>query len=636
MRFAVLTCLLFSLLVVSEAQVPSALIKVKEKSGFLGMGGPRFIEVQLSNQNRELPLTSENINGGQYYYFLLRSVGGWQMDDDFLKEDLPKLSVLQTGKPHTFVSKGAVQNADTTSYLLLGFSKELKLYEPLTVQFFLGDAYNQAEFSIPKSYWPGFQLMSGFLDEAANCVGRSQYREAIESYNRILANPSLEIFPEFLEAREKRTKAFEAQLNEFLTSFNHAAGDAQLSLKEKIVRVDAHIPFFTFIADSLPNAGLKVSAADSSVVTIVRRAKDAAWTASTMRDSLQRVSDETSSQWIVKGALGGRPLVLYELAIRTIAYTFSAVDFSDTSATTLKLSVPADMQADLQKYRILEDCEAFLRICNIRYKSNISLFPDDLLPNVRKDSASMPLPYYAMLKAVSDYYQRDYIDAKQEIYKLFRTCYDAAVNERFDQMRMLIDMKVNGVPNDVQRLLNEAEQAASRDESETAIDKYLQATMLAPDFAYADYLLGKYYSRTGDNIRSLTFFQKAYEIDKSYLSAYRAAYTSYLREGNFKPMIDVLLLALQNGNNYWEINSNLGQAYMGDSDPARAIQYYEKALALNSKSYLTYIQLGLAYQSTKSFKKAREYFNKATELDPQRQEAIEFTKKLNELERGGR
>ena len=635
MRFAVLTCLLFSLLVVSEAQVPSALIKVKEKSGFLGMGGPRFVEVQLSNQNRELPLTSENINGGQYYYFLLRSVGGWQIDDDFLNEDLPKLSVLQMGKTYAFVSKGAVQKADTTSYLLLGFSKELRLYEQLTVQFFLGDAYNQAEFSIPKSYWPGFQLMSGFLDEAENCIGRGQYRAAIESYDKILVNPSLEIFPEFREAREKRTKAFEAQLNEFLASFDRAARDTQLSVKEKIVRVDAHIPFFLFIGDSLPNSGLKVGDADSSVVTIVRRAKDAAWAASTMRDSLQHEFDETSSQWIVKGAQSGRPLVLYELAVRAIAYAFSGLSFADTNATILNLVVPADFTPELEKYKILEDCRSFLSVCNARRRQNEPLFPAVFLSNVQRDSAALPMPYHAMLKAVGDYFHREYADAKQEIFKIFRTCYDAGINERFDRMRVLIDMKA-GVPLDVQRLLNEAEQAASRNEPETAIDKYLQATMLAPDFAHADYLLGEYYMRTGDNIRALTFFQKAYQIDKQYLSAYRAAYTSYLREGNFKPMIDVLLLALQNGNNYWEINSNLGQAYMGDSDPARAIQYYEKALSLNSKSYLTYIQLGLAYQATKSFKKAREYFNKATELDPQRQEAIEFTKKLNELERGGK
>ena len=92
----------------------------------------------------------------------------------------------------------------------------------------------------------------------------------------------------------------------------------------------------------------------------------------------------------------------------------------------------------------------------------------------------------------------------------------------------------------------------------------------------------------------------------------------------------------EKGDDYWETHSNLGLAYMGDGDPARAIQQYELALAINPRSYTTSIQLGLAYQTVKNYQKAREYFNNAINLDPLRQEAVEYLSKLNELQRSGK
>jgi len=134
----------------------------------------------------------------------------------------------------------------------------------------------------------------------------------------------------------------------------------------------------------------------------------------------------------------------------------------------------------------------------------------------------------------------------------------------------------------------------------------------------------------------LTFLDRAYQLDTLYLSAYREAYSLYRMSGNFKPMIDVLTRALARGNNYWEIHFNLGVAYMGDGDLARAIVHFEQALALSPNSYQTNIQVGLAHQTAKNYQKAREYFNRAINIDPVRQEAVNFLDKLNELQKAAR
>ena len=79
----------------SPGQVPTVEIKIKEKSGFLGMGGPRSIRLQLSNEARQLPLTDSLVNDGEHYIFLCSPVGDWLFDNDFINEDLPKLSIAQ-------------------------------------------------------------------------------------------------------------------------------------------------------------------------------------------------------------------------------------------------------------------------------------------------------------------------------------------------------------------------------------------------------------------------------------------------------------------------------------------------------------------------------------------------------------
>lgn len=635
-KFCLGALIVVSLLHSAQAQIPSILIKVKEKSGFLGLGPPRFVQLHLSSQNQKLPLTSDNVNSGQYYYFIVETIGDWKLDDDFMREDLPKLTLVQGGRQLPVIWKGAITKGDTSSTLPIGFAKELKFNESFAAQFELGGTKNLVEFKVPQIYWPGYSTITNTSQEADNLIIGQKYTEAIRLYNKILENKSLAIFAEYAELREKRTQAFENYFNGTFSAFKVATDDTQLPLKEKITAVDKHRPLFQFVIDSLPNTAFNVPPSDPLVGSITLRARDALQQTLSVRDSLQRVLDEENTRWIVQGSSSGKPLYLYQSLIKILAYAFSSLNFADTSTTKLKVNLRDELQTELTKGKLTEDYESFLRICSARFQLKQPIFPADFLPNLRKDTASFPMPYYAILKAIEDFYYKDFASARQEIFRILRTSYDVDLNAKFDQMRVLIDLKTGNVPLDVMKLLDEAEQAESRNDNQAALEKYQQAMRIAPNFAYSAYQFGKYYLRTREPIRALTFFRRAYQLDKFYLNAYREVYNYYIRGGTYKPIIDVLTEALQNGNNYWETNFQLGMAYGGDGDFARAIQHFERALALNSYSYQTNIQLGLAYQNLKKYKQARDYFTKAIELDPDRQEAIEYIKKLEELERGPR
>jgi tetratricopeptide (TPR) repeat protein len=302
----------------------------------------------------------------------------------------------------------------------------------------------------------------------------------------------------------------------------------------------------------------------------------------------------------------------------------------------LNITTTPETQALLQKYTLQESYDIFIRQASERFQKRLPPFPPGFLTNLQKDAASFPLPFYGMLKAIQDYYSGGYPGALESIRLVFRTCYDAELSRRFDNMRALINLRMRPSRADLVTLLGEATAAEKAGDKDLASDRYTAALRVAPDCAYPAYLCGRLFARTGDAIRARSFFERAYEIDSLYLSAYRDAWTLYQSSGNFKAMIDVLTRALSKGNDFWETNINLGIAYLGDGNLPQAIKQFERALELSPNNYQTNVQLGLAYQTAKDYQKARDYYNKAIFIDPHRLEAVESLQKLDELQKAGR
>jgi tetratricopeptide (TPR) repeat protein len=634
-RFLTLFSCILCIGSILNAQEPSIQLKIKEKSGFLGMGGPRTLKIELSNQNRQLPLTSENVNSGEYFYFLVTTVEDWQLDEDFAKEELIKINISQYDKKLSMAWKSDLIIGGKNS-ILLGFPKTFNVSFPFFIQYPIDDIANKVEFSIPQELWPGFTSITELIKQAEAAMDAKKFKLAIGFYEQIIGNTNLQIFPQYEKSKKNRIQCFDSLHHETSLSFQTAATDPQLDLNSRIALMDGFKPIFKMILDSLPRIEWNIGSLDSTVAPILDRCRNSLSHLTSVRDSLQHVLDDQNVRWIIEGSATGKNGYLYVYMIETLASAFSSLNFADTLATELNVKISDDFQARLVKYDIAMSYETFVRICNERFQTHLPIFPIDFLPNLKKDSISFQLPYYSMLKAVNDYYYRNFASAKKEIVRIFRTNYEPDINSRFDLMRVVIANRERRISPEIMAMFQEAEQFEKAKDLQNAQDKYRQITLIAPDFAYGFFVLGKFYSRTGDPIRANYSFQKAFQIDTLYLSAYRECYNIYLKQSNFKEIINLYMIALNKGNDYWEINYNLGVAFLGEADPARAIQSFERTLALNSKSYRTNIQIGLAHQNVKNYQKAREYFNNAIGLDPTRQEAVDYLTKLNELQRAGR
>jgi hypothetical protein len=617
-------------------QIPSVQLKIRESSGFLGLGGARYVELKLSDDKGDKSLNSVNVNSGQYYYFVCTPVGDWQLDPDLVSENLRTLVVQQNNQRTPLSFTGDISTEGDTTTVLFGFEKSFRLDEPFLFRIQLAKALNQVEFKVPEQYWAGYDTLAALLATADRALAAGRYREAISIYSTILTDNIFEIFPQREETKARIIRTFQTYLNVNVSAFQALKDSTQMDPRRKIVRAADFRPKFMYVVDSLPQLRFEVVPYDSSLTHLLDQARDAVLQIGSVTDSLQNSLDEMAVRWILDGSVTGRMGAQFQTMIEALAYAYSSLNFSDTTAATMSVTLPPAIKAGLQQNGILESYTTFVRVCSDRYAMHLAVFPVDFLPNLRRDAAAFPLPYYLMLKTVSDYYAGNLTLCREQITGIFRTCSDDELLSRFDKMRVVIGWRLNRVPQNVLRLLGEAKELQASDDSSAAGDKYRQTMILAPDFAYAAFASGVYNASTGDSALALGLFQKAYQLDTLYLSAYREAYRLYRAQNNYASMINVMTLALARGNDFWITNYSLGQAFMSAGEPARGVKSFLRAYELNPQSYKTCMQLGKAYQATKDFAHAREYFNKAIEVDALRKEAVDALSNLNDQERKAR
>ncbi len=611
-------------------QSPAVHVKVKESSGFLGLGGPRIVEFRLSNQNRTLPLNSVNVNAGSFVYFDCVPAGDWQFDDGFVNEYLSAVTVEQNNLVLRAAFTGKIDVTGDTTHVLLGYPKTLRVEQPFGVSCETGDTKNEVVFRVPEEYWPGYESLDELMVRAEQALSRNQYRSAISLYNEIIANNAFSIFSHQRTAGASLLSTFDAYLTSQLSAAYALRDSTQLDLKERIAGIAGYRPAFAYVIDSLPQVPFEIPPLDSAVSALRRRARTAALMVGSTADSLQTILDEQTVRWILRGSVTGRRGLQYQEMVQALAYAFASADFADTLAPGIAVTLPAWIQSRLVKDTLLDAYQTFVRICSERHQMRLTLFPVEFLPNLRKDSVSFGLPYYSMLKAVGEYYSGNYTSCTSELAAVFRSCYAEDLIARFDTLRLAIAWRQGrGSPNAF-ATIRDAQRLESGNDVAGAGEKYRQAVAVAPGFAFASFALGEFCLRSADTARALNAFEQSYQSDTAYLSAYKRCAQLWMQQKRYRSAIDVLTLALARGNDFWLTNSMLGQAFMVVGDAPSAEARYERALELNPRCYDTYIALGKAYQASKDFQKARDYFNRAIEIDALRREAVDALNTLNE------
>ena len=631
-RFLVLA--LFPLLSM-HAQTPTVLLTVKAKSGFLGLGGPRVVELNLTTLGGADSPGDDSLAAGISYFVRCRPAADWKLTTDFLNEDLATLTVMQDGQPSPPEWRSEI-NPDSVSFVLFGFPKSLRLDRSWLFQVRSGDSVYSTEMVVPERFWPGYGILFATLREAERALSAGEFSRAINCYDRIIGKSALDIFPEAHEARALRTAAFRGILDGLKARLHSLQAGPPDQLRQRIAGLDAlRIPC-AFISDSLPRPAWGILASEPAVTGVLEETRRVQMQSAAGRDSLQQVFDDQTIRWILEGSVSGKTGFQYQTMIEALAHAFASLPPSDSSSQPLRVHLPDEIRTRLQKLNIIDAFDTFIRVCGERLHRQLPIFPTEFLPNLRKDSSFFPLPYDAMFRAVQAFHAGSFLTAQIEVRNIIRTCYDPVLVSAFDRLRASCVLRNDPACADIVRLIADADSAERSQNPGGAIDAYRQLTLSAPSSAYGYYALGSYYTRVADTIRAQFAYQRAYQLDTMFLSAYQGACALTRSEERAKRVIEVLTLGLARGNGCWSVHFDLGSAFLADSDAQRAASQFERALALNPRSYVANIRAGLAYQAMKNFAKAREYFNNAIGIDPTLQEAVERLSRLNELQKRSR
>lgn len=606
------------------AEAPSIQMMIKSKSGWFGLGKPQSITIELCNKALTRPLTDRSVNGDSVFHFLCRPVGDWKLDEDFLKDILPSICILQDEKKISLRSSRSIQtdSAGATT-LLIEAGKTLRLIKPFAFTLMVHDSLISVTMNVPQDLWEGNSALVAAKALADSLAAAGNYLQAISTEESIIANPAYSPFLIYRDAIHDRVAHFDKLLSNRIQEYQHLflKSDSE-AVKDKAVQVAKLGESFKYVTDSLPNPRFNTGPADSGVTDIVARAEKMVESTSNAFDSLSTEIDYQEIRWLTQSNQADPALLHRKEMLQLIAYSLLYGVRSDTLPAPCPPMVPADVSSSLDKYQLKESFDAFRRICNKRTVRGASWLPAGFLEAISADTLPYCRLYAPICKMAQAIRASKTTWPAEEGATVIEISTDFRLTEQIDILRMATEEQNASIPraivNRVTGLL--AGDAIQADSALQLVEQYRE---IHPDLQLLPYAMGKHYLKIRDSIRALAFFQRVLELDSSSVAALHYTAILQARIGNGKAAITIMTQALRRIGECWQFEMDLGRAYVTAKEYSKAIATYQNAMTLAPRNYQTAVAMGTVYQRMQKPAQAREWFMHAIEIDPKATEAID-------------
>jgi tetratricopeptide (TPR) repeat protein len=161
----------------------------------------------------------------------------------------------------------------------------------------------------------------------------------------------------------------------------------------------------------------------------------------------------------------------------------------------------------------------------------------------------------------------------------------------------------------------------ARNEDNKALTYYNDAIRLSPDNYKAYYNRGLLFVKNNRHAEAISDFSKAIGI-KDYTKAYAARADVYAKEKEFTKAIRDAEMALNKDPNNTIANYVLANTYSDLNRLDKAMDHYNKAIALNPMEPTFYFRRAIVHGKQQHFDKCLSDLNTSTELDPDFAEAF--------------
>ena len=169
-------------------------------------------------------------------------------------------------------------------------------------------------------------------------------------------------------------------------------------------------------------------------------------------------------------------------------------------------------------------------------------------------------------------------------------------------------------------------------DNDKALENYLLAIKANPAFAMAYYNTGLLKNKTGNNEEAAQYFEKAIELNSDYKESYLQLSTSYKSLYKYDLSAAILEEYIQRFGDDARVYNRIGVNYYNLGNDLKAIDYYNKAIAIDTTFVDAYYNLGLSYKRLGQVQQAIQYFEKVLELNATDYEALYSLGELYELQ----
>jgi Tfp pilus assembly protein PilF len=154
-----------------------------------------------------------------------------------------------------------------------------------------------------------------------------------------------------------------------------------------------------------------------------------------------------------------------------------------------------------------------------------------------------------------------------------------------------------------------------QDRTEEAVEHYLQALRLNPDYAWAHNNLGLAYYDSGMREEAIKAFKRTIRIDPDFAKAHYNLGNAYYDLGKRKEAIESYKQAVRINPDYVWAHNNLGLAYGKSGKLKEAIEAFKQAIRIDSDYTETHYNLGYAYVLSNDRDSALEQYKILKSLD---------------------
>lgn len=625
MRHFIITIVSIFLLA-CEVFSQSVTLKVREKTI---LRGERYLTVKFSVEGASENFTDVDVTKGAYYYFVCLPEGDWAIDEEFAKEFTSKVLIQQDGNVY-YPEVYDILTIGGKVGLMMGFEKKFKIEKPFKINYPISEkVVSSGEMNIPENLWEGYSKSFKTYQDGVKLYSDRNYQRSADVLFSVVADDMAKKFSFYKDAREKCVKSLDNILIELVDKFNSIVS-ATIEPEDKLKMYDSLKIQFQDYVNAVLTPKLNVLA-DTLVFAMLSRANS----------YFEKIENEISAEkyrldvknisWLnTESGLNFK----YRLIIDALAYAFTSESFWDNPDTTkFEFVLPDTLLANLKVFGVEKDYNIFQRVCISNMKNKGTLFDEKFLVNLLNNSSYLSQPYYEIFLAIDNYIRKNYSESKNYIIGALKRLTDYELIRRLEVLRSMIFVKQQNLSAEAVELYREGLRKLSSGDKTGGLDAFRRAILLEPRFPLTNFTIGEIYFQENDLYPAIIYFSKAVSLDSNFVLAYERLFDIYRIQGNWADARTVLETALSGGNDFWIIRILLAQAYNELKLYDKAIESLTKAISYNPLNYEQYVYLGVVYSNVGRFEDAERVLKKAAEINPDRKEAYQELKRVEELKK---